>query len=47
MENVWKDVGGNQEEIPSIEEVWGGTRHRSKITDRNEGEGSSKKQGGR
>ena len=46
VEKVWKDIGGNQEEVLSIREVCG-VQDRSKIMDRNEGRASAKKQGER
>ena len=45
-EKVWKDVGGNQEEILSIDN-FGGCKSEIKRQDRSKGKASAKKQGER
>ena len=44
VDKVWKDIGGNQQEIMSIEKLRG---TRKKLKDRNKGKASAKKQGER
>ena len=47
VENVWKDTGGNQEEILSIEKFEAVQGRSGKRNDRNKGKASAKKQGER